>query len=565
MTENTPSDNQDYQIQNRRSFAIISHPDAGKTTITERFLHIGGAINMIGTVKAKKSKAYARSDWLEIEKKRGISVTSSVLKFNYEDYEVNLIDTPGHQDFSEDTYRTLTAVDSTLMIIDGAQGVESQTKKLFEVCKIHNTPSVGFINKMDRPSKDPFELMEQIEKLLQVDVCFYYFPILTQDARFIGLYNFIHQNLILFNDKNHNNYHPDNQPPTKKQTNQNQPKLNALKNYSIYHVSYKDPNFDEFFKNDPEILQKLKEDLSLIEEVQKPFDQEKFLKAEIVPLFFGSAMKNVAIEILLKNFLTICPPPKPRLTSTNEIIDPYKKEFSAFIFKIQANMDPSHRDRIAFMRICSGMFQKDMKVFHVRNKRQIRLSRPTKFLAKDRSIIDQAYPGDIVGVHDPGIFIIGDTLTSGRSFFYTNIPVFSPEHFALVQLSDPLKSKTLIKGLTQLSQEGAVQVFKSLLGNRLELGVVGKLQFDVVQFRLKSEYNLDINLKKLPYSTAAWISSSQKKVIDKFIDDNKDQIYYDSKNHPVIFADDDWRIDLMKQRNPDVNFAKTKEFSYNSD
>lgn len=513
-------------LAQRRTFAIISHPDAGKTTITERLLLMGGAIKMAGAVKAKKSKLYATSDWMEIEKKRGISVTSSVLKFSYEGREVNLIDTPGHQDFSEDTYRTLTAVDSTLMLLDAAQGVEEQTKKLFAVCHMRKTPVMAFINKMDREGRDPWDLLEEMEQILGLDTFPVVWPI-GQGRDFQGLYHRLNKTLHLF---------AKNKP---------------------YNISYHDPQFKELLRSRDDTEQ-ICEHLELLEVAGRSWNREAYLKGELAPVFFGSAIRQQGVKWMLDALVNIAPPPGAR-QARERVVHPEEQSFSAVIFKIQANMDPAHRDRVGFMRICSGVFERDMKVYVVRLGKKMRLARPTEFMAQDRSLIDQAYPGDIVGVHDPGLLSIGDTLTEGEKLHFQGIPVFAPEHFAMVQLQDPLKSKQLRKGLAQLGEEGAVQVFHDLKAQRLYLGVVGILQFDVVMYRLAGEYAVQATLQKLPYNVARWVTCPDEKALEEFLAAYRHQTFYDTHEQPVILADHTWRIDLWQERHPQLTFHSIAE------
>ncbi|MCY4443343.1 MAG: peptide chain release factor 3, partial [Proteobacteria bacterium] len=502
------------EIEKRRTFAIISHPDAGKTTMTERLLLMGGAIKMAGAVKAKKSKLHATSDWMEIEKKRGISVTSSVLKFPYNGYEVNLIDTPGHQDFSEDTYRTLTAVDSVLMLLDAAAGVEEQTKKLFSVCHMQKTPVIAFINKMDREGKDAFSLLEDIENVLGIATYPMTWPVGSGD-RFKGLYHRQNRQLHLFC--------------------QDKPFVLDPGEYSLapYEIS-------------EQLAEPFQEALELLDGAGNSWDVEAFRRGELAPVFFGSAMKNLGVALTFDHLLKLALPPSPR-KAKERVVSPMEDQFSGFIFKIQANMDPSHRDRIGFMRICSGVFERDMKVHLVRQGKQMRLSRPTKFMAKDRSLIETAYAGDIVGVHDPGVFMIGDTITQGERLHFQGIPVFAPEHFATVQLKDPLKSKQLHKALKQLGEEGAVQVFHKVAEQRLDLGVVGELQFDVVKFRLKEEYGVNVELLALPYSVARWITPKNTQTdpqkdphMQTFQQSFMSNMFFDVSLRPVVIADAPW-------------------------
>lgn len=519
------------EISKRRTFAIISHPDAGKTTITEKLLLYGGAIQMAGSVKAKRSKKFATSDWLEIEKQRGISVTSSVMKFPYRDHEINLIDTPGHEDFSEDTYRTLTAVDSALMLIDAANGVETQTKKLFEVCRMRNTPIMTFVNKMDREGRDPFELMDEIEQVLGIATYPVTWPIGMGD-RFRGVYH-RELNQLLIYERNSDRSRP---------------------------VDLKNMSLDDPFLNrelGDELAEKLREDVELLR-AGDTFSHERYLAGELAPVLFGSALNNFAVETLLDNLILLAPPPRNRETKERSVV-PSEAKFSAFIFKIQANMDPSHRDRVAFMRICSGKFERGMKAFHVRHEKEMRLGRPTSFMAQDRSLVDEAYPGDIVGIHDPGVFKIGDTLSEGERLHFTGVPVFAPEHFTRVILADPLKSKQLRKGLDQLSEEGAVQVFRPLNSNDQYLGVVGVLQFDVVKFRIEAEYGVRIKMAPLPYSAARWFNCDDKQKLEKFRREQSQNICLDQHEKETILLDHDWRLKYLLERHPDVKFTSTSE------
>jgi peptide chain release factor 3 len=519
-------------MEKRRTFAIISHPDAGKTTITEKLLLYGGAIKMAGSVKAKRSKKYATSDWMEIEKKRGISVTSSVLKFPYKDKEVNLIDTPGHQDFSEDTYRTLTAVDSALMLIDAANGVEAQTKKLFAVCALQKTPVMTFINKMDREGRDPFELLDEIETVLGIATYPVTWPIGMGD-RFRGVYHREKKSLLLF-DKD-----PDRSA-----------------SIEPIEIDINDPKLDEEVGS--ELAEQFREEIELLEGAGDGFDKEKYLGGELAPVFFGSALTNFGVQPLLDHIVELAPHPLPRKAIEREV-DPSEEKFSAFIFKIQANMDPSHRDRVAFMRICSGKFERGMKSHHVRTSKQMRLGRPTSFMAQDRSMVDEAFPGDIVGIHDPGVFKIGDTITLGEKIQYTGIPVFAPEHFVRVILKDPLKSKQLNKGLDQLSEEGAVQVFRPINSNAQYLGVVGVLQFEIVAYRIEAEYGVKVQMESLPFSAARWFDSDNKAELEKFKREQSNSICLDQHQNETILLDHDWRIKFLTERYPDITFISTSE------
>ena len=471
------------EVKKRRTFAIISHPDAGKTTLTEKFLLYGGAIREAGTVKSRKSQKHAVSDWMEIEKQRGISVTSSVLQFNYSGHCVNILDTPGHQDFSEDTYRTLMAADAAVMVVDSSKGVESQTKKLFKVCKMRGIPIFTFINKMDRQGKDPFELLEDIESSLGIHSYPMNWPI-GSDKHFKGVYNREKKEIELFNDSNHG---------------QNMAK--------VVSGNIEDEKFNALLG--PGLQQKLVDDLELLDHAGDAFNLEKILSGDLTPVFFGSALTNFGVEPFLQSFLELTPPPLSR-NSNNGEVNPETANFSGFIFKIQANMNPTHRDRIAFLRICSGKFTKGMQVNHVQENKKVRLAQPQQFMAQDRVIVETAYPGDIIGIHDPGIFRIGDTLCEDNSGLkFEGIPVFAPEHFAKVFTKNSLKRKQFIKGIEQLSEEGSIQVYRrpNIGVEELIVGVVGVLQFEVLEYRLKNEYGVDVIIESLPYRYVRWIKS----------------------------------------------------------
>ena len=520
------------EIDKRRTFAIISHPDAGKTTITEKLLLYGGAIQMAGMVKAKKNKKFATSDWMEIEKQRGISVTSSVMNFPYAGHEINLIDTPGHQDFSEDTYRTLTAVDSAMMLVDCANGVEAQTIKLFEVCRMRKTPVIAFVNKMDRDGKDPFSLMDEIEKVLGIQ-CFPMTWPIGMGAEFRGIYDRIKHELIIYD----------------KDADQSKP-------LPVIKVELNSPELDAKIGSEP--AAKLREELELLDGAGTAFVKAAYLRGEVAPVFFGSALKNFGVEKALQAIIELAPGPRPRETRSR-MIDPHEDTFTAFIFKIQANMDPAHRDRVAFLRICSGRFERSMKAYHVRHDRLFRLARPTQFMAQDRSLVDEAYAGDIVGIHDPGIFKIGDTLTEGEKVFYTGIPVFAPEHFMRVDLVDPLKSKQLNKALNQLSEEGAVQVFRPIVSNDQILGVVGILQFDVVKYRIEHEYGVKVKMVPLPYSCARWVHSTDEKAMNEFKQAQSQHVCLDQHEQPAILLENIWRMKYLNERFPKITYTSTAE------
>ncbi|WP_251860868.1 peptide chain release factor 3 [Clostridium sp. Marseille-Q2269] len=511
-------------IETRRTFAIISHPDAGKTTLTEKLLLYGGAIRLAGSVKARKASRHATSDWMEIEKQRGISVTSSVMQFNYEGYCINILDTPGHQDFSEDTYRTLMAADSAVMVIDAAKGVEEQTKKLFHVCSLRGIPIFTFVNKMDRESKDPFELMEDIENVLGIKSYPINWPI-GSGKGFKGVYDRKKKIIQAFNGGNHG-----------------QTAVESLSG------NIDDSVFKDLIGED--LHEKLKEDIELLDIAGDDFDQEKVRVGELTPVFFGSALTNFGVEPFLEEFLNLTPPPLPRESDNGEI-DVFSDKFSAFVFKIQANMNPAHRDRIAFMRICSGKFKKGMEVYHYQGKNKVKLAQPQQFLAQDREIIEEAYAGDIIGVFDPGIFRIGDTLCSTQDKFkFEGIPTFAPEYFARVRTIDTMKRKQFIKGMTEISQEGAIQVFKELhIGiEEIVVGVVGVLQFEVLEYRMKNEYNVDIKLERIPHKYVRWIEKSEKEA-EKLSITSDTKIVKDLKDRDLLLFQSDWSISWALEHN----------------
>jgi len=517
-------------IRKRRTFAIISHPDAGKTTITEKLLLYGGAIQLAGNVKAKKSRRYTTSDWMELERKRGISVTSSVMNFSYKNHEINLIDTPGHEDFSEDTYRTLIGVDSVLILIDAASGVEEQTKKLFHICKSQSMPMMAFINKMDRPSLDPFDLIDNLEKTLSVSCFPVTWPINNGEALFQGVFDRERAVFFSYNSENNNEF------------------LSPSTPYSLEQEEYRS-------KLGAAAYQKLLDDLELLQGAGGSFSRKIYLKGECIPVFFGSALKNFGLDHLLDHIIHIAPPPLARQAKTR-LVEANESSFSAFIFKIQANMDSAHRDRVAFIRICSGKFTRGMKAFHVRMKRELRLARPTQFMAQDRSLVEEAYAGDIVGIHDPGLFRIGDTLTQGEILEFQSMPVFAPEHFVRVSLLEPLRKKQLKKALDQLSEEGAVQVLRPSISNDQYLGVVGPLQFDVVKFRIEKEYQVSVRFHPLPYRVARWIHTKTENEMKIFLSQQKQMIHYDQKQQPVVLIDHEWRLKIIQERYPEVSFHK---------
>ena len=513
------------EIKRRRTFAIISHPDAGKTTLTEKFLLYGGAINLAGSVKGKKTAKHAVSDWMEIEKERGISVTSSVLQFNYDNYCINILDTPGHEDFSEDTYRTLMAADSAVMVIDGSKGVEKQTIKLFKVCVMRHIPIFTFINKMDRDANDPFELCDEIESILGIKTCPINWPI-GSGKEFKGVYDRNTKIVSTFTAA-----------------------MNGQK-----EVAERDLHIDSdelIGEIGTHFKDKLIEDVELLDGASAEFNMDEVNAGTLTPVFFGSALTNFGVETFLKHFLKMTSSPLPR-NSNEGIIDPFTEDFSAFVFKIQANMNKAHRDRIAFMRICSGKFESGMEVNHVQGGRKVKLSQPQQLMADERKIIEEAYAGDIIGVFDPGIFSIGDTLElSNKKFAFEGIPTFAPEHFARVRQIDTMKRKQFIKGINQIAQEGAIQIFQEYNTGMEEIivGVVGVLQFDVLKYRLESEYNVEIRLETLPYEYIRWIGNPTEIDLDRIVGTSDMKKIKDLKDRPLLLFVNEWSIGMVLDRN----------------
>ena len=519
------------EIEKRRTFAIISHPDAGKTTLTEKFLLYGGAINLAGSVKGKATARHAVSDWMEIEKERGISVTSSVLQFNYGGYCINILDTPGHQDFSEDTYRTLMAADSAVMVIDASKGVEAQTRKLFKVCVMRHIPIFTFINKMDRDANDTFELLDEIEKELGIATCPVNWPI-GSGKDFKGVYERGSKKVTTFSD-------------TQKGT----------KEGEAQEIPIDSPELADFVGE--EHMATLLDEIELLDGASAEFDQELVSQGKLSPVFFGSALTNFGVEIFLKHFLQMTTSPLPRNADIG-MIDPMKEEFSAFVFKIQANMNKAHRDRIAFMRICSGKFDAGMEVYHVQGDKKQRLSQPQQMMAQERHIVDEAYAGDIIGVFDPGIYSIGDTLCMpSKKFKYEGIPTFAPEHFARVRQVDTMKRKQFVKGITQIAQEGAIQIFQEFNTGMEEIivGVVGVLQFEVLKYRLENEYNVEIRMENLPYEYIRWIENEDidLNTITGTSDMKKIQ---DLKGRPLLIWVNSWSIGMTQERNPELKLTE---------
>lgn len=520
------------EIARRRTFGIISHPDAGKTTLTEKLLLFGGAIKLAGAVKARKANRHATSDWMAIEQERGISVTSSVMKFEYRNYEINLLDTPGHEDFSEDTYRVLTAVDSAVMVIDSVKGVEPQTRKLMEVCRMRNTPILTFINKLDREGMSPIDLMGDIEEKLQIECAPLTWPI-GMGKRFKGTYNLYRKELNLFT-------------AGEERVSQDMVTIRDLD----------DPALDEALgKSDADAL---REDIELLEGAADPFDLELYRQGTQTPVFFGSAINNFGVREMLDAFVEVAPGPLPRETTTR-VVDPEEEQFTGFIFKIQANMDPAHRDRLAFLRVCSGRFQRGMRIRHHRIGKDIQVSNPIIFMAQDRAIAEDAWPGDIIGIHNHGTIKIGDAFSDKEPLKFTGIPNFAPEHFRRVRLKSPLKAKQLLKGLTQLAEEGAVQFFRPLMGSDFILGAVGALQFDVTVGRLKAEYGVDATYEGVGYTAARWVHCDDRKRLAEFQAANQAYLALDAEENLTFLADGAWRLDFVAERWPDITFTKTRE------
>jgi len=515
----------------RRTFAIISHPDAGKTTLTEKLLLFGGAIQLAGAVKGRKAARHATSDWMELEKQRGISVTSSVMQFPYRDYVVNLLDTPGHADFSEDTYRTLTAVDSALMVIDAAKGVEERTIKLMDVCRMRATPIMTFINKLDRESRDPVELMDEVESVLDIQCTPVTWPI-GSGQRFRGVYHLVNDRVHLFSARHGGKI-------------QSGEVVKGLDN----------PLLDEQLG---EQAAELREEVELVRGASHPFDVERYRQATLTPVFFGSAINNFGVQELLETFVTYALAPCPR-DAEERTVDPHEEKFTGFVFKIQANMDPQHHDRIAFLRVTSGKYQPGKKLFQVRTQRNVQIANAITFMARDREHAENAYPGDILGLHNHGTIRIGDCFTEGETLKFTGVPNFAPELFRRVVLRDPLRMKALHKGLDQLSEEGATQIFRPLLGNDVILGAVGMLQFDVVAHRLKHEYGVESSYDVVDVTTARWVDCEDAEELKKFRTKNIARLAVDSGGNLAYLAPTLVNLNLTSQRWPQVSFRATRE------
>ncbi|RFM26499.1 peptide chain release factor 3 [Deminuibacter soli] len=520
------------EINRRKTFAIISHPDAGKTTLTEKFLLFGGAIQTAGAVKSNKIKKHATSDFMEIERQRGISVATSVMTFEYHDHLINLLDTPGHKDFAEDTYRTLTAVDSVVLVIDSVNGVEAQTRRLMEVCRMRDTPVIVFINKMDRDGKNRFDLLEEIEKELSLPLHPMTWPI-NSGKDFKGVYNLHDKSLLLFTAN-----------------------TKAEEEDSVVIEDLDDKVLDE--KVGEKDASQLREDAELIEGVYGELNVQNYLDGKVAPVFFGSAINNFGVKELLDTFIRIAPVPRSRET-TKRMLSVGEDKFSGFVFKIHANLDPKHRDRIAFLRVCSGRFERNKYYHHVRIDKEMRFSNPYSFLARSKDIIEDAYPGDVVGLFDTGNFKIGDTLTEGEDFYFTGIPSFSPEIFKELVNKDPMKTKQLEKGVSQLTDEGVAQLFTQFGGNKKIIGCVGELQFEVIQYRLLQEYGAACEFRALPFYKACWLTSNNAAKLEDFLRFKQQNSAEDKDGHPVYLAQSEWFLNTEIQNNPDIQFHFTSE------
>lgn len=519
------------EIERRHTFAIISHPDAGKTTLTEKFLLFGGQIQVAGAVKNNKIRKTATSDWMDIEKQRGISVSTSVMEFDYEGYKINILDTPGHQDFAEDTYRTLTAVDSAIIVVDSAKGVEAQTRKLMEVCRMRNTPVIIFLNKMDREGRDPFDLLDELEEELNIKVCPLSWPI-NQGAKFKGVYNIYEKKLNLFT--------PNKQRVTEK--------------HEI------DMNSQELEEHVGELdAERLRDDLELISGVYPEFNKEEYLDAKLAPVFFGSALNNFGVQELLDCFLQIAPSPKPT-KAEERIVKPTESSFTGFVFKITANIDPNHRSCIAFCRVCSGKFMRNQPYLHVRLGKTMRFSSPTQFMAQRKSTIEEAYPGDIVGLPDNGVFKIGDTLTDGEQLHFRGLPSFSPEMFKYIENDDPMKSKQLNKGIEQLMDEGVAQLFTNQFNGRKIIGTVGQLQFEVIQYRLENEYNAKCRWEPVHLYKACWVEAADTEELENFKKRKYQYMAKDRDGRDVFLADSGYVLSMAQQDFKHIKFHFTSEF-----
>ncbi|TVR61005.1 MAG: peptide chain release factor 3 [Spirochaetaceae bacterium] len=525
------------ETEKRRTFAIISHPDAGKTTLTEKLLLFGGGIHTAGAVKSNKIKKTATSDFMEIEKQRGISVATAVMTFEYADRLINILDTPGHKDFAEDTYRTLSAVDSVILVIDCVKGVEEQTERLMEVCRMRRTPVIVFVNKLDREGRPPFELMDELENKLSITVKPLTWPI-GMGARFKGVYNLHEKNVYLFHAG----------------------KTSVEENRFLIE-DLTDTELDSRVGTEADHL---REDVELIDGVYDPFTRDDYLSADVAPVFFGSALNNFGVRELLETFIEIAPPPRER-EADRRIVQPDEEALTGFVFKIHANLDPRHRDRIAFFRVCSGVFKRDKAFRHVRLKKNVRFSTPYNFMAQRKSIIDEAFPGDVVGLYDRGDLKIGDTLTEGEELMFRGVPSFAPEIFKELVSTDPMRQKQLEKGIKELTEEGVAQLFIQDLGRRRIVGTVGELQFDVIRYRLENEYGASCRLVPLPYTRACWLTTSKPAALKEFMQYRDRQIAIDRDGKPVYLSESEWLLNSMIEKYPDVSFHFNSEFKTESD
>ena len=521
------------EILKRRTFAIISHPDAGKTTLTEKLLLFGGAIQTAGAVRSNKIRKTTTSDFMEIEKQRGISVSTSVMAFDYNNIRINILDTPGHKDFAEDTYRTLSAVDSVILVVDSVKGVEEQTRKLMEVCRMRNTPVMIFVNKMDREGIYPYDLLDELEQELKITVCPYTWPI-GNGKQFKGVYNLHKKEVQIFS-----------------------PEKTTISESLISTKDIKDPKLREYVGI--ESINKLWEEIDFVNDMFESFNMPFYREGYLAPLFFGSALNNFGVLELLETFLEIAPCPGTIQASERQVA-PDEEQLTGFIFKIHANLDPKHHDRIAFMRISSGKFERNKFYFHTRSEKKIRFSSPTSFMANNKSIVEEAYPGDVVGLYDSGNFKIGDTLSEGESLHFKGVPSFSPEILREVNNLDPLKTKQLDKGVRQMTDEGVAQLFMQQPGNRKIIGTVGELQYEVIKFRLEHEYGARCNFSTLPFVRACWLTTDNKKELEAFVTRKSGAIAYDKDGNPVFFAESEWMLKLARENFPSITFHKTSDF-----
>lgn len=521
------------EIKRRRTFAIISHPDAGKTTLTEKLLLFGGAIQTAGAVKNNKIRKTTTSDFMEIEKQRGISVSTSVMAFDYNDCRVNILDTPGHKDFAEDTYRTLSAVDSVILVIDSVKGVEEQTRKLMEVCRKRNTPVMVFINKMDREGIHPYDILDELEKELKIAVCPLTWPI-GSGKSFKGVYNLAEKAVQIFI-----------------------PDKTVLTESLLSTRDLNDTRLINFVGESN--IAKLHEEIEFVNNMFEPFNLSLYREGFLAPLFFGSALNNFGVLELLEKFLEIAPHPGP-VQASQRIVEPHEDQLTGFVFKIHANLDPNHRDRIAFMRICSGKFERNKFYFHTRLSKKLRFSSPASFMANTKILVDEAFPGDVVGLYDNGNFKIGDTMSEGEPIHFNGVPNFSPEILREVVNRDPMKTKQLEKGIRQLTDEGVAQLFLQQPGNRKIIGTVGELQYEVIRFRLEHEYGAKCSFSHLPYVKACWLTSSNKKEMETFITRKQNSVAYDKEDNPVFLAESEWMLKLARENFPSITFHETSDF-----